>query len=212
MDSLSDADELELSNWLQNDILYETSCFNAGWDKLYNFGILGIQRVLYNHTCGKLFNSKQYSMLYTIAFRLCHHQHEPLTSAGQLYNKYITVLEEYLENIVLEDIKGKFDCYLISTIAYHWNTYKIYVKWLGRIFQPIDSLLCTYQEEYYYVFAKGLMLFYEFIIVPNTKIIVHTILEETNLQRQGQCIHVQRLRTCTMLFIELGAVLRNRKV
>ena len=144
-------------------------------------------------------SSLSFEELYGYGYKMCIHKH-----GDMLYSGMVDTIREHLERS-MTDIASTPNEHLLQTLKRSWDDYKVVISNVKDILMYMDrTYVKTYKKSP--VYEMAITLFREIVIYnPNVRErLKATLLENVNLERSGQLIDRDLMRSTTYMLIELG--------
>jgi cullin 1 len=130
-------------------------------------------------------------------------QKSPGNFSEQLYNRHKQALHDYLRRCALVAIQSKRDIVLLKSLSSRWDLHKIANRWMFRIFQYIDRF---YVEHHGLIPLQdaGVKAFKVEVFDHVKKEVTSALLEQINMDREGELIDTSLIKKCIEIYIAMG--------
>ena len=153
-----------------------------------------IDKIFMHHS-----SSLSFEELYGYGYKLCIHKH-----GDMLYGGMVDTIREHLETNV-KAVASTPNEHLLQVLKKSWDDYKVVIGNVKDILMYMDrTYVKTYKKSP--VYDMALTLFRE-IVVYNANVrerLKSIILENVDLERSGQLIDRDLMRSTTYMLVELG--------
>eukprot|EP00746_Dinoflagellata_sp_MGD_P069962 gnl/MRDRNA2_/MRDRNA2_28620_c0_seq1.p1 gnl/MRDRNA2_/MRDRNA2_28620_c0~~gnl/MRDRNA2_/MRDRNA2_28620_c0_seq1.p1 ORF type:complete len:754 (+),score=149.93 gnl/MRDRNA2_/MRDRNA2_28620_c0_seq1:93-2354(+) len=186
-----------------------------GWEKIKNEGITVLESFLdsgHIRACvpqqqdpkkpRNVFSKANYAELYTTVYNMCT-QRTPHNWSEQLYRRYGEAMSDYVQRVVLPQLKGKSGVALMQELLLRWNNHKIYVKWMDRFFTYLDRYYVKLQSVEP-LHNRGYSILHQLVFEEVKKDTRTALLQVINLERMGEHVDQDLLKGIIEMFIDLG--------
>ena len=90
------------------------------------------------------FDNKDYMTYFMLVYSMCT-QKPPHNYSEHLYQRYVQTIEQTFEQKVLPKIEGASDTEMSSVVQEQWESFRVFVRWMGNVFSYLDRFHTTRQ-------------------------------------------------------------------
>ncbi|KAL6784868.1 CUL2 [Auxenochlorella protothecoides x Auxenochlorella symbiontica] len=171
-----------------------------GWAMMEG-GITKLKRVLEGEKT-EAFTAQEYMQLYTNIYNMCT-QKLPYDHSEQLYARYRTSLQNYIEECVVPSLKDLKGVSLLRTLCRRWQNHTLMVRWMSRIFSYLDRYYVQ-RHNLNSMNEVGLLVWKEVVHEVIKSRVTDAILELVERERDGEAVDCPLLKNSLATYQEVG--------
>lgn len=172
---------------------------DEGWDAVEK-GIAKYKRI--QDGLEPPFNSEEYMELYTKIFNMCLRK-DKQKCLQQLYDGYKQLLEDYINSTVLPSFREKDDESLLRDLVTSWSKYKVFGRWLSRLFNFLDHYYAC-PRSLASLNGIALACFHDMVYQDISRKVKDAVVASIEVEREGGQIDRALLKNVLEIYVEIG--------
>jgi len=195
----------------QEEIIY----LDDGWQKIENVGITPFLERVESFDTDELDTKpnpmQEFLSTYDTVFQMCI-QREPYNYSDRLYNSYQDSFSKYFKRHFipsLQQAKAKSELEFLNEFARRWQQNQYAVLGMQRMFCYLDRFYVPNNEDLLGMKEYGYSLYKDIVFEQFHEDARESILKCIKAERDGVEQNRELLRSCVMVFVNLGNELRK---